>query len=467
VDLASNRTNPMQLEKKSMELEGRINSAMNLPEILQFLGMGKMTGTLTVVSGDYAATLSIRQGRLINTTSLGRPRRLGQMLVNRGLVERTAIEEALTYQQNYSPGAPLGRILVHQGYVTMEQLRQAIRLQMEEELWDLFGLRDGSFKFEHGSEELVGSDALVELEIEPLILEGTRRLDEWARIVKNIANDRAIPSVIQIPDSDEREMMNFSEAEWRVLSLINGYFDVGCIASRSGMGKFETFRVMNSFLASGLVTMSLPKEPAPESVRLDANADRLMPASPTDEKEKTHGGSSARLAGLFTRWREGDSGGFVPPDDSAAKPRGALSFASPVSFICALSNGVADELTRNPDFIVDPRDERLAEGYWRTILMEFPRADLVKATKNSLDARPFDRYMESVGVVGPMASIYGDTMEALNRYLRTMYLLAVQRLGGKVAKRVFATYLEDYKQRSKIANSENFFFNEYAARALK
>ena len=71
-----------------MELEGRLNPAMSLPEVLQFLSMGKMTGTLTIKHGNYTAALVIRQGKLINSSSLGRPRKLGQMVVNRGLVPR-------------------------------------------------------------------------------------------------------------------------------------------------------------------------------------------------------------------------------------------------------------------------------------------------------------------------------------------------------------------------------------------
>ncbi|MGI8908882.1 MAG: DUF4388 domain-containing protein [Candidatus Sumerlaeaceae bacterium] len=449
---------------------------MSLPEVLQFLGMGKMTGALTIVHGDYAATLVLRQGRLINSSSLGRSRRLGQMLINRGLIERSAVEEALAYQQDFSPGTPLGRILVHRGYLTMDQLRQAIRLQLEEELWDLFSLREGSFKFEHGDEATIGSDSVVELEIEPLILEGTRRQDEWSRIVRNIPSDSAIPYVVSLSDPEDRELLQLSSSEWQVLSLINGDYDMGCIANRGGIGKFETFRVINSFLASGLVKVMMPTEPVPARVPLEESAESFSAAkngngSASSEERTPPGlGSSARLASLFTRWRESDSSGnLMPPPDSDApttRPRGQLSFVSPVSFVVATCNAVLGELMRQPDFVIDPRDERIGERYWRQIVMDFPKADLVWAEGNLLKAERFDRYIESVGVDGPMRGIYTDTMEALSRYLRTCYMLAAQRLGTKVARRTFASLLEDFRQRSKVLNAEDFFFNEYATRAL-
>jgi hypothetical protein len=447
---------------------------MSLPEVLQFLGMGKMTGTLTIVHGDYTANLMLRQGRLINSSSLGRSRRLGQMLVNRGLVDRGAIDEALAYQQDFSPGTPLGRILVHRGYINMDQLRQAIKLQLEEELWELFALKEGSFKFEHGDTALAGADSLVELDIEPLIIEGTRRLDEWTRIVKNIPSDSAIPTVVPFADPEDREMLQLSEAEWQVLSLINGSYDMACIASRSGIGKFETFRVINSFMASGLVKLTMPAEPAPARVPLEESAEAFSVARSSNgassEKTPPGLGSSARLASLFSRWKDSDSSGHLmpPPDPGAVSPAitGQSNYTSPVSFIAAVCNAALAELMQQPDFVIDPRDERIGERYWRQIVMDFPKADLVDAQENLLNAEQFDRYIESVGVDGPMRSIYTDTMEALARYLRTCYMIAAQRLGAKVARRIFATLLENYRQTSRVANAEEFYFNEYASRAL-
>jgi hypothetical protein len=399
------------------------------------------------------------------------------MLINRGLIDRGAVEEALAYQQDFSPATPLGRILVHRGYITMDQLRQAIRLQLEEELGELFSLREGSFKFEHGDDLTIGADSLVELDVEPLILEGTRRLDEWARIVKNIPSDSAVPVVVPFADPEDRDVLQLSDAEWEVLSLINGGYDMGCIANRSGIGKFETFRVINSFLAAGLVKIEMPAEPAPARVPLEETVESMATSrtggghrNGNTEKTPPGLGSSARLASLFQRWREHDSSGnLLPPPDVPPPSNGdksQLSFVSPVSFVAVLCNAVLAELMHQPDFLIDPRDERIAERYWRQIVMDFPKADLVTAEENLLNAQQFDRYIESVGVDGPMRSIYTDTMEALARYMRTCYMLAAQRLGAKLARKIFAATLEDYRQRSKIANAEDFFFTEYAARAL-
>jgi len=124
-------------------------------------------------------------------------------------------------------------------------------------------------------------------------------------------------------------------------------------------------------------------------------------------------------------------------------------------------------LMANQDFIVDPSDERLAERYWRQVLMSYPRADLVTASQNVLSSDSFDRYTRSLGVEGPMKSIYLETPEALNRYMHTLYLLSAQRLGTKTARNVFINGMEDMRKRSNIENGDTFFFKEFAAKVLE
>jgi hypothetical protein len=248
------------------------------------------------------------------------------------------------------------------------------------------------------------------------------------------------------------------------LSLINGYSDLGCIAGRSGLGRFETFRIINSFLTSGLVTLKNESAQPGDSVEIfDV---REAPAA--NQKVRTRAGethpgeqSSTALASLMARFRESES---RPAENSAT---GRLTFASPSSFVSALCNRILEDLMKNPDFIVNPDDAWLAERYWRKVLMDCPRADLVTAEMNVLNADTFDRYLESGGVEGPLKPIYLETMEALNRFLRVLYQLATLRLGSRTARHLFVNILDEYRKRSTIGQSDLFFFNEFAGRALE
>ena len=180
------------MEKKEMELEGTLR-AFSLPDILQFLSMGKMSGTLSVWREGYSIDLAIKDGKIVNSSTLNRPRKLGQMLVYRGFIKRGDLEEALFDQRGVERGKMLGQILVERELITKKTLKEALKLQLEEQIWELFFWKDGNFKFEHSTQPQQ-SDVLVEIDIEPLLIEGSRRLDEWGKIVKN-AKDNQDPGL--------------------------------------------------------------------------------------------------------------------------------------------------------------------------------------------------------------------------------------------------------------------------------
>lgn len=437
-----------------MELEGRFTSTAKLEEVIRNIAANSMTGTLVLRCGTQSADFQFHQGKLTGSGNPHRPRRLGQILLNRGLIDRATLEEALACQSDFSSGTPLGRILIHGGHITIAELRDAVRLQAEEEMWEVLAQGDGFFQFK--SEEPAADQPLVELVPEVLVAELISRREEWNNIRMTISNDNMVPAVVKIKDSAERETLHLSEQEWHVLSLINGYYDVDCIATRSGLGKFETYRILYSFISSGLVYLKPAIELAPSNL-----PDEPQDGADGGEAESIAGAtSSSRWSGILSRLREEPEVAMIP--DSKR-----LQFESPVTFLVGVCNQVMLHLMENQDFIVDPSDERLAERYWRQILMLHPRADLVAARQNVLSAETFDRYTRSLGVEGPMKSVYLESVEALNRYLRTLYLLSAQRLGSKTAKAIFLQVMDDMRQRSTIGNSESFFFKEATAKVLE
>ncbi len=435
-----------------MDLEGRFSGAESLAQVFFNLYKEHMTGVLSLTCDGLTTDFHFLLGRITGSGNPDRPRRLGQILLSRGLVDRAALEEALAYQGDFAPGTPLGKVLVHRERITQDNLREAIHLQLEEELWDVFSLPEGSYHF--FLKDPQGAETpLVEQDPEPLVKEILTQRDEWEKIRERITDDSLIPAVVKLAGAADRETVHLNRKEWQILSLVNGYYDVGCIAARSGLGRFESFRILDVFISTGLMELRKPREPV--QVRMDEES---SPSQQQFASPREHGMSSSRWSGILSKLRE-------PEDEEASvADKGRLQFDSPVAFVVAISNRIIDKLMTNPDFIVDPSDERLAERYWRQVLMSYPKADLVRANMNVLDAESFDRYTRSLGVQGPMKSIYLETMEALNRYLRTLHLLCGQRLGTKAAKSVFVTTMEDLRQRSTIGNSESFFFKEFAAK---
>jgi hypothetical protein len=72
--------------------------------------------------------------------------RLGTMLLNSGFITKEQLQDAL--DRNKRTGQHLGYILVNTGYLTRDKLQGPLRLQMEENLQRLFSWKTGFYRFE-------------------------------------------------------------------------------------------------------------------------------------------------------------------------------------------------------------------------------------------------------------------------------------------------------------------------------
>lgn len=431
-----------------MELDGTFIGAEFLAGIISGFSQEEASGVLMLQAGGSTTHLVFRSGHLTGSSNESRPMRLGQILLNRGVIDRGALEEALMYQSDFSPGTPLGKVLLHRELITGENLVDALEHQLEEELWEALLHVEGSYQFLKQPDN--GDAPLVMVDPKPILQKILERRQEWELIRLRIDSEDLVPAVQRLENPSDREMLQLNEREWQVLSLVNGYYNVGCIAARTGMGRFESYKILSMLMSTGLVELRKMKD----LVRVPDKAER-----PADDDSPTGSSSSPRWANILTRLRD-------PEKFDDAADRQKLSFDSPVSFITTIANRIVEKFASMPEFQAAGVESDLAEKYWRSALMACPKADLVKAQGNKLEGHSFDKYVATLGVQGTMKSIYLETMDALNRYLRYLYELGCQRVGVKQARAVFVNVMEDFRQRSSIGHSELFFFKEYVEKVF-
>lgn len=436
-----------------MELEGSLK-VFSLPEILQFLAMGKMSGSLSVKRENYGITLIFRDGRIINSSTINRPKKLGEMLVSRGFMKRSDLEEVLRLQKTIDTDKMLGQILIERELVTDMILRDAIRLQLEEEIWELFSWDDGYFKFEHG-EEKVTYDVRVEIFIEPLLLEGTRRQDEWNKIKKNLPDDTIIVGIKRMEGEFENET-TLSDNEWKILSFINSFFSISTIVDRGGLGRFDTYRILNSFLAAGLVEIIDP-ETLSDKPKFDPDTE---PVPEFDEKALTEEyGPKEKTMRLI-------SGLFTKKGAPAQKQLGKLKFLSPVGAISYGLNELMQTFIGQKDFIVSDMDKKMLEHFWRSIVMICPKADLIRVYKNLVDVRQFERFVEMLGMCEALRPVYEDCVHGLRRLTAALYREGIQRLNEKTSHRLAISFIEQTAPRIEITYAQNFNFMDFFMEVL-
>jgi len=430
-----------------MELEGSLK-AFSLAEVLQFLAMGKLTGILMVRHDHEGIDLVIRQGKIVNSSTLDQARRLGQMLIYRRLIHRSDLDDVLRDQKTTHPDRMLGQLLVERELITADDLRHAIRSQLEEETWELFSWETGDFRFENRPDTEI-RNVIVEIEIEPLIIEGTRRIDEWKAIIRSLRGDNTVLLLNSWKPEEHRDL-TLTQPEWQVLSYMNGTSTIGSVAARASLGKFETYRILNAFLAAGIVRI--------KEEETGAEAATAAPADP-QEAEKNANGARKGGAGLLNLF---------------GKKRGEVSvrfernekFTSPVGLTARFINLVVRACLGHRDFNLAAGDDRFLEHAWPSVIIEWPMADLIKVEGNTVDARLLERYLEFGGVTNVTLRVYEDALEAMGRLYGTVATVFAQRMGERTYRRIVQTFQTDWLAGVQVEQQRRFDFAEFLDRSL-
>ena len=170
-----------------MALFGTLKT-MPLPDLLQWLGTARLTGTLQVERNRVRKWIRLQEGTIIGCSSDDPPERLGHFLLSRGKITENQLRIALQVQE----GSPkhLGRILVEMGALTIDDLSSHLEAKAEETIYSLFDWDDGTFRFDEDLGD-VENILPVSLRVDDVLLRGVKRYDEL-KCIRSVFNDPGI-----------------------------------------------------------------------------------------------------------------------------------------------------------------------------------------------------------------------------------------------------------------------------------
>lgn len=230
-----------------MAIRGSLKEA-SLPDVVQLLFFGRRTGCLALADRQRFGSIYFEEGGIIYATIVNRRDRIGDILLGAGTITREQLDQALGMQQ-VARGRKLGELLVSIGALSSAELKRVLRLQIEEAVFALFGWTAGTFTFEAGVRPDV-DDELERINPENLLLEGARRIDEWTLIEKKL------PSFDLVFALDKgalaNESLSFTEAQRRLLPLIDGTRDAREVIDASGLSEFEAAQALFGLITAGL-----------------------------------------------------------------------------------------------------------------------------------------------------------------------------------------------------------------------
>jgi tetratricopeptide (TPR) repeat protein len=230
-----------------MAIKGSLKEA-SLPDVIQLLFLGRRSGCLSLADRQRHGSIYFQDGWITYASIVNRRDRLGDMLLASGAISRAQLEQALALQAG-APGRRIGELLMSLGVLTPQELRRFVRMQIEEAVYTLFAWDTGTFSFEAGLRPEV-EDALERINPESLLLEGARRVDEWSLFEKKIPSFDLIFAVL--PAQIEGHQAEFTEAQRRIVPLLDGRRDVREVIDASGLSEFEAAQALYGLLTAGL-----------------------------------------------------------------------------------------------------------------------------------------------------------------------------------------------------------------------
>jgi len=147
--------------------------------------------------------------------------------------------------------------LINAGYVTQEDVLASLKAYFVSVVQRLFTWVEGLFRFENDRLPPPGK-ITVRIDLENLIIEGSRQLREWEQLQDEIPDLDMALKFTDRPGANLRNV-NLSVEEWRVVSYINPKNTIRQIAKATKMSDLEIRRIVYGLLQAGLVELVRPE----------------------------------------------------------------------------------------------------------------------------------------------------------------------------------------------------------------
>jgi len=414
-----------------MELEGSLKS-FNLLEILQFLSIGKLTGTLILAKGSKEIVLYIRTGRVVYSSEMELGEKICHALVEKNLIQRSGFENLLLRENPEKEFNALIKSLLDENKLDKFVLEDLVKLFIEDMVWEILLWDGGNFKFNHSSVEL-NSVIAVEVNIESLGIEGSRRLEDCKKFLSIIPSPNLVPRLKQVTSKiiDSLRQMAY---EWKVLSLINGYRNVESIIEQSGSGVFETYRILSFLISSNVIELTSPEETYnrfEEKAKVYVEANRIK--DDVVVSQVVDSGVRKGLAGKFLK--------ILQLSKEREEPQRKVSA---LTIFASLYNLLFDKLEAKGVFN-ENRDAVLL--LWQGILNEYPRIDLIYSVKNRLYIERFEKFLSFIDNEKFTQNCFEEAKMALIKGIKLLYKLGWDSLGGRQINKVMQIIVQEIKSK--------------------
>ena len=234
-----------------MALRGNLRD-FTITQLLNLINLAQKTGTLIVDGPTEQAYVSFREGKLAYARIGQEDGSLASVLHKASKLNANQYQ-TITQRTGKMTDKELGLLLINAGYVSQEDILLNLQSHFTNIIRRLFTWVEGLFRFEN--QMLPPEDRInVKLDLENLIIEGSRQLREWEQLQDEI------PSLDMALKFTERPMTNLklSVEEWLVVKSIDPKNSMKQIEGAAKLNDREIRRIVYGLIQAGLVEMVRP-----------------------------------------------------------------------------------------------------------------------------------------------------------------------------------------------------------------
>ncbi len=237
-----------------MALRGNLRE-FSFTQLLNLINLACKTGTLVIEGPSDIARVSFLDGKL-SFAQLGQEDASLPAILMRNKKISNAQYRIMIERSSNMADKELGLLLINAGYITQEDVLDSLQTYFIDIVRRLFAWVEGFFHFETDDLSL-DSKIPVRIDLENLIIEGSRQLREWEQLQEEIPSLDMALKFVERPGANIRNL-NLSVEEWRVVSFVNPKNTMRQVASATRLNELEIRRVVYSLLQAGVVEIVRP-----------------------------------------------------------------------------------------------------------------------------------------------------------------------------------------------------------------
>jgi hypothetical protein len=229
-----------------MEFTGRL-AAFPAPNLLQWAAQERVNGSLVIRRSQREKRIGFRAGRVVDCRSNQTQELFGQFLLIHGHLGAEPLSRALSVAR--ARKQPLGETVGELGLLGEAELRDTLSRSLSELIQDLFLWKQGLFYFV--DEPTPKRRIEPEVSSTEIVLEGTRWIDELARIREVLVDDGMV-----VRPGPRLGRSSYSPLERRILEAIGEEASLRELYPRVGGVHFPFLAACHELLQKGAIEIS-------------------------------------------------------------------------------------------------------------------------------------------------------------------------------------------------------------------